>query len=462
MEESTNRNCQRLYWCLGALILTLLAIGLGVASEFALNNGKAKQDPPDPASAEVRNPCDFTDQEQPDVHSQCVCFGRIQVIATDTLTSYKSILGTLGLIPGQNDIRSCEPENLSLLRLATQNANISGEVLRHCYVLNVLYLSLGGEDWVEHKGWLEANDGCTPCCFSGVTCDGETVIAIELEGNNLRGTLPSELSLLKSLSVLDVSSNSISGTLPSQFGRLTSLAQLLLGINNISGSIPSEVGLLSKLQALDLQRNKLVGPFPSELGMLTELQVLKAGDNFLEGKLPSNELSQLTKLIWFEMSPNLFYFNGPLPLWHLSSLTHISAAELNITGSIPASQLALMTDLIELHLDSNSITGTLPTELGLLTGLILLSVTSNRLTGTIPSSLGACSKLQSLYVGDNLISSSSTTEDLANLAAICGLRSPSGSLVDFEADCYMEVTCPAECCTSCTDESSSSSSGNYA
>ena len=53
-----------------------------------------------------------------------------------------------------------------------------------------------------------------------------------------------------------------------QNGRVT---DLILPGNNLAGSIPSELGDLASLRELDLYRNRLTGPIPPELGKLANL-----------------------------------------------------------------------------------------------------------------------------------------------------------------------------------------------
>ena len=47
--------------------------------------------------------------------------------------------------------------------------------------------------------------------------------------------------------------------------------RLTLYGNNLTGTIPSELGKLTKLRYLSLALNPLTGPIPSEIGLLTAL-----------------------------------------------------------------------------------------------------------------------------------------------------------------------------------------------
>ncbi|MCI03782.1 LRR receptor-like kinase, partial [Trifolium medium] len=55
-----------------------------------------------------------------------------------------------------------------------------------------------------------------------------------LHGNNLIGTIPKELCLLKSLK-----SNGLTGRLPSEFGNLRYLQEVRLDRNRLQGPVPA-------------------------------------------------------------------------------------------------------------------------------------------------------------------------------------------------------------------------------
>ena len=79
---------------------------------------------------------------------------------------------------------------------------------------------------------------------------------------------------------------------------MTSLRTLLLNDNNLFGTIPTEIGLMKKIAHLDLSSNDLRGELPSEIGRLSTLKGLVLDKNsFITGKLPPlNSLSHLETL----------------------------------------------------------------------------------------------------------------------------------------------------------------------
>ena len=56
--------------------------------------------------------------------------------------------------------------------------------------------------------------------------------------NNLTGTIPSELSAAKSLTLLSFQGNGLTGTIPSELGSLPILETLWIPENSLTGPIP--------------------------------------------------------------------------------------------------------------------------------------------------------------------------------------------------------------------------------
>ena len=90
----------------------------------------------------------------------------------------------------------------------------------------------------------------------------------------------------------------------------TRVAELELDDEDLNGTIPPSLGELSALATLDLSNNDLTGEIPVELGRLSDLQVLSLSGNSLTGCIPlvlrsvaTNDLSSL----------NLLYCRPPAP-----------------------------------------------------------------------------------------------------------------------------------------------------
>ena len=159
--------------------------------------------------------------------------------------------------------------------------------------LVALYNATGGANWTNNNNWTS---GRPLGEWHGVTTDSAgRVTRLDLVGNGLNGTLPSELGNLANLTYLRLGANRLRGSIPSSLGNLASLEYLYLQANQLSGTIPSELGNLTNLRYLYLSNNQLSGTIPSSLGNLTGLTHLTLYSNQLSGEIPP-ELGNLTGL----------------------------------------------------------------------------------------------------------------------------------------------------------------------
>ena len=159
--------------------------------------------------------------------------------------------------------------------------------------LVALYNATGGPNWANNRNWLSDRPIGE---WSRVATDGDgRVTGLWLDGNQLSGSIPSELGTLDNLRTLSLSDNQLSGSIPSELGNLANLGVLWLDSNQLSGPIPSELGNLANLYSLWLNGNELSGSIPSELGNLPNLWTLRLDGNQLSGSIPL-ELGGLANL----------------------------------------------------------------------------------------------------------------------------------------------------------------------
>jgi hypothetical protein len=189
-----------------------------------------------------------------------------------------------------------------------EDDNNAAAVVLQKYALAVFFYGLSdGDDtshvdpiagWKRQDDWMSATVGM--CDWYGVKCeldeDGPTfdgnadVTAIVLPGNNLMGSLPSELTALTKLLTLDLSQNMLTGSLPHQYGGAwTELRSMVLSDNQIEGLIPSEFGDFASLRTLFLGGNQLGGTIPKQLEHVVTLQTLSLEGNQLQGSIPDFE-----------------------------------------------------------------------------------------------------------------------------------------------------------------------------
>ena len=282
--------------------------------------------------------------------------------------------------------------------------------------LVALYNTTGGANWTDNRNWLS---NAPMVEWYGVITDASgRVIELNLDSNQLTGTIPSSLGNLSELTSLFLHSNQLTGSLPSSLGGLSNLEVLSLGGNQFTGQIPSSLGGLFNLTGMYLWGSELTGPVPSWLGNLGKLEVLSLSENQLTGTIPSS-LGNLSELTSLSLYGNQLTGSLPSSLGGLSNLEVLSLGGNQFTGQIPSS-LGGLSNLTELYLWGSELTGPVPSWLGNLSNLEALNLSENQLTGTIPSSLGNLSELTSLSLYRNQLTGSlpSSLGGLSNLEVL--------------------------------------------
>ena len=128
----------------------------------------------------------------------------------------------------------------------------------------------------------------------------------------------------------------IVGTLPSYLSELRNLKVLNFAGGMLEGPIPDALGSLASLEFLNLQGNNLTGTLPQSLKQLSNMVTVLFGNNNLQGTLPS-WLGNWSSLRLLDLSYNQFEGTVPLAFSQLSNLEHITLQHnKNLNGSIAA------------------------------------------------------------------------------------------------------------------------------
>ena len=113
--------------------------------------------------------------------------------------------------------------------------------------------------------------------------------------------------------------------------------------------------------------------------------------------------------------------SGPIPseLGNLANLEFLRLRDNELSGSIPP-ELGNLDNLQGLDLRDNELSGSIPSELGDLDNLTGLGLHDNQLSGPIPSELGDLDNLTGLGLHDNQLSGPIPSElgDLSNLQVL--------------------------------------------
>ena len=153
----------------------------------------AGDNPTTPLDPYVPGQCRFGNQVQPNILSQCFCNGRISTLQDDVRQKYedleasfiREIYGTWNYA-----IESCDPANQALVWLSTVVSANDVELTQR-YALAYLYYNTGGDQWVNQDNWLEQ---ASVCLWYGIACSGDVVSLVELESNQLLGSVSTGLS----------------------------------------------------------------------------------------------------------------------------------------------------------------------------------------------------------------------------------------------------------------------------
>ena len=115
-------------------------------------------------------------------------------------------------------------------------------------------------------------DGCT---WTGIACNANgRVTKIDIQNNNVIGTLPTSISGLARLTLLFVDGNpKLGGTFPDVFYALSVLNSVTASGCNFTGPMPFATGPLSStIQEVDFSNNQISGSIPATMATLSGLK----------------------------------------------------------------------------------------------------------------------------------------------------------------------------------------------
>ncbi|XP_058076005.1 receptor-like protein EIX2 [Magnolia sinica] len=188
------------------------------------------------------------------------------------------------------------------------------------------------------------------------------------------GNIPSQLSKLTSLQVLDVAQTCLSGSIPQSFENLMAMKneQKINHILSYGGTrsscykenlFVSMKGLIleytrkvSLVTCIDLSRNNFSGEIPEGLTSLLGLHALNLSGNQLNGKIP-DKIGKLALLESLDFSENQLSSSIPLSMSNLTFLSHLNLLYNNLSGRIPmGSQVQTLKDP-SIYIDNNKLCG---------------------------------------------------------------------------------------------------------
>ncbi|KAK8571689.1 hypothetical protein V6N12_027764 [Hibiscus sabdariffa] len=229
-----------------------------------------------------------------------------------------------------------------------------------------------------------AIEGNIPTCLSGM----KDLVLLDLSNNHLSGTVPEELILKDPLVILRLSNNDLSGNVIPTVLNANGAWKLYLDGNNFSGEMTninvSTFEFPTSLMEIDLSNNKLYGKLPRRIGNMSNLKKLALSNNSFEGSIPM-EFCNLNQLVFLDLSQN--NLSGSIPsCFNPPTIEHVHLHENRLNGPFPLA-FYNSSSLVTLDLRGNNFSGSIPEWIDKLSSLSVLLLKANHLHGRIPVQL---------------------------------------------------------------------------
>lgn len=118
--------------------------------------------------------------------------------------------------------------------LVNVEAEIEENLEKTRAALEALYDALDGDNWANKDNWKSDKPFSE---WYGIYAEGDKVLEINLDNNNLSGSIPSEIGEIEDLRILNLQDNELEGNLPSSIFNLSKLNKFLINGNKLSGTI---------------------------------------------------------------------------------------------------------------------------------------------------------------------------------------------------------------------------------
>jgi hypothetical protein len=221
--EKAKQFSTRKYMWIGIIIIIIGCSVVGaVAAVMLMSGGDGK-----PEGSMSSGECTVS----ADALVECDCF--MSAIAEDEPTHERYLYAKHeieDLLGMDIEANSCSPENIALVwvamditRTAEDGGEASPEIIQNRFMLVLLYILWGGENWRHSGSWLHE---VSECDWYGIECDDQRrITSISLPQNTVRGPLDSRLGLLDALKKIDMGFNQVSGSIPSELFNLPNFGE---------------------------------------------------------------------------------------------------------------------------------------------------------------------------------------------------------------------------------------------
>ncbi|KAI8557087.1 hypothetical protein RHMOL_Rhmol05G0307400 [Rhododendron molle] len=243
---------------------------------------------------------------------------------------------------------------------------------------------------VKLVNWTQSNDCCQ---WNGVTCDyfGH-VIGLDLSRKSISNGIDhsSALFSLSLLETLNLAYNSLNSTpIPSSIGNLTNLRYLNLSNSGFSGQIPTGLSLLTGLVILDLSSKNYL-----------ENSSLKIENPNLSTLFGNHDGVKELYLDGVNISANGYEWGQAISS-SMPNLRLLSLSNCYLSGPIDSS-LRKLKNLYKVNLGNNNLASPIPDFFANFPNLTVLILSSSSLNGTFPGNiLGKVQTLETLNLASN-------------------------------------------------------------
>lgn len=219
----------------GLLVVVGLVVGVSIAATRGDGEDSPKPLPPRPTESPTVAPTDIGQELQ---------FSLVfDAMSASDLTAFYSeeLPQEVEAYEGLMDDPEATPQERAMSWLLFEDNRDSSTEVAERWALASLYYSWQGGNWVSAENWLSSEKLCE---WEHVTCNLQTgnIQEIDLQSNNLIGTIPPELVLLNTTQALWLRTNQLSGPLPNEiFGSMPRLSILYLDDNALTGSVSTSI-----------------------------------------------------------------------------------------------------------------------------------------------------------------------------------------------------------------------------
>ncbi|WP_299883791.1 T9SS type A sorting domain-containing protein [uncultured Lacinutrix sp.] len=316
-----------------------------------------------------------------------------------------------------------------------------------------LYNSTNGPAWTNSTNWLTGPIEN----WEGVTVTNCRVTRLNLQANNLNGTLPASFSNLTGLKYLYLKENDISGVL--DISSMTSLTILNAQNNNFNDII---FGSNNSLQRINISSNPIISGKTIDLSAMRELidfravglglnqltlsgdynnlRYLLVQDNNLTGTLDMSKMPKITivfahnnQFTDFNLGTGaelqrFYFYNNPVisgKSIDISSMRNLLDFRIQNLGISNITQSGTYNKMLYFLIQDNQISGTF--DISNMPNLVLAFAHNNQFTDF---SLGNNTKLSRLYLYNNPIIPGKTM-DISSMRALLDFRVQNLGLSDL-------------------------------